>query len=1116
MKKLAPLYPILLSLILAAAVSAQMTTGSMNGTILDVQGAAVANADVTVTDPETGSTRTTTSGNLGSYTIRELPPGTYNVRVKASGFSTLEQKKVTLLVGQTLTLNYTLKPGAVSTILEVTSQAPLIETTSSQIGGSVSPTEVSSLPLSDRNFAGLETLVPGVRQAEGFDPTKTRVGNVSINGGDGRQIDSNVDGGDNKDLVVGGMVQNFTTEGIQEFGVLTNHYTAEAGHSVAGIVNVVTKSGTNTLHGSAFGLAQLSTLNRTNYFESLRPAQGGTCENSDVGRCKQKFHRWYYGGSFGGPVVKDKFFFFGAFEQKREPGALAPGQGVFNELTTFAQQTSGFAGGPYAFPVNSLPFPYLDTLATVKLDYKLSNLQNLALRYGRQKWTNPNDQVGNLNSPFRADGTQSNLDLNNFHDLTLGYNYAISPTKVNSLTLHVQDMVNLIGASPTHTFTYPVAGGSTWTNPNINFSDGSQVGQNVNVPQQTLIRKYQIRDDFNWTLGKHNLKFGTNWIYFAKMGGYFYFGASGYQLFFWDDPVCIAANNCPNGGANYANGISTPGALSEMAFSSGSGSTAQPPWHSLGLYGQDDYKITRRLTLNLGMRWDANIGFLRPMLGNSLNNSNRTIWWLKQSLIAMGAGMASDPGMQQISNLVSNTSALNRTTADWKEFQPRMGFAWDVLGTGRHVIRGGYGIARDQIFQNMTLFSVQQTQPTIYQTIFDEFTGGPPAGGEPPACYNGTGTFDLSAFCFGVSPLPSPGASVTDIAFGEVGRIASPRITDPWSQHASIGWAYQINPDYAFSVDYYHTLGTHEERVVNVNPQIRSVCDTRYGGDPSNPQCLGSSSARLMDLAFRNAGIALGDPSLDAGRFAQIYDYSTNNRSLYDGVNFQLKKRMNKRFMFQASYVLSWSRSWGGFPVASYGGSGLAITPQQQFAANEFNRTNFDERSRVVFSGVFDLPGGFQVAPVFQAASGRPYSMLAGGIDVDGDARPFVDRVCVGSTVSNPLYPGDENHTPFGCTMIKPNTLTGKPYIQMDLRASKYIKFGERSKLAVFAEFYNLFNRANFCNSYEENASLGPGQFNMPRAFCSGPSNAAFGGVSGYSAAAIPSLHTELGLRFEF
>jgi len=481
--------------------------------------------------------------------------------------------------------------------------------------------------------------------------------------------------------------------------------------------------------------------------------------------------------------------------------------------------------------------------------------------------------------------------------------------------------------------------------------------------------------------------------------------------------------------------------------------------------------------------------------------SNRTIWWLRQTELAAGSSIASNPGMQQINELVGSPGALNRTTADWHEFQPRLGFAWDVLGNGRHVIRGGYGIARDQIFQNITLFSVQQTQPTIYQTVFDYVGSNKPGNACVP-----TAPFNICAFRFGVDPLPAPTGLGSDIASGAVGRIVDPRITDPWSQQASLGWAYQINPDYAFSVDYYHILGTHEERVLNVNPTISAICDPTFGGNSADPRCLGATDARLMDLAFHDAGKALGNATLDAGRFAQIYDYGTNNRSMYDGINFQLKKRMSKRFMFQASYVLSWSRSWGGFPVASYGGSGLAVNPAQQFQPNEFARTNFDERNRFVGSGVFELPGKIEISPIFQAASGRPYSELAGA-DIDGDGRHILDRVCVSSTVADPIT------TP-GCAMIKPNTLTGKPFIEMDMRATKYFRFGDREKLSVFAEFYNLFNRANFCNSYEEDVNVST--FNTPRAFCSGPSNAAFGGVSGYSAAAVPSLHTELGMRFEF
>jgi Carboxypeptidase regulatory-like domain/TonB dependent receptor len=1091
-------------------VVAQEVGGTINGSVIDAQGAVVVNAEVTVTDPATGFSRKTVTGSTGNFSIPLLPPSTYTMRTQAKGFSTLEQKGIALQVGQVLTINQTLKPGATSEILEVTSEAPLIETSNSEVVGSVSPTEVASLPLLDRNFAGLETLVPGVRQAEGFDPTKTRVGNISVNGGDGRQVDTNVDGGDNKDLVVGGMVQNFTMEGIQEFNVITDHYTAEAGHSVAAVVNVISKSGTNTLHGSLFGLFQNSALNKNDYFT----LKGCEANNISASHCsKALLHKYHFGGSIGGPIVKDKLFFFGAFEQKREPGALITDSAAFADLTQFAAMTQSFPGGPYAFPVRSLPSPYVDNLATAKLDYKISDRQNLSLRYGRQKWTAPNDQLGN---PIITDGTQSNSDINNFHDLTITHNYTVTTNKVNSLNLHFQDMVNVIPGSPLHTFTYPVIGGGTVTNPNILLADGTSVGINANVPQQTLIRKYQFRDDFNWMHGKHNVKFGGNEIYFAKMGGYFY-SQLGYTLALWDNPACIAANNCDTAGSGglYPAGLQTPGAVQDILLNGGSGSTSQPPWHSLGLYFQDDYKMTSRFTLNLGLRWDANLHFLQSQLGSSLTDSNKGIWDLRQVMMN-SAFPASDPGAQRIAEIVGNVSNLRRRTSDLKEFQPRFGFAWDMLGNGKHLLRGGYGISRDQIFQNITLWSIQQSQATIYQAVFEATGSSAPGTG---CTETGTGPVAACTFRFGIDPLPTPPPATVDLAFGATPRLTNPKITDPWSQQMSFGYAWQVSPDYAFSVDYHHILGTHEERVLNMNPLIATVCDPNFGGNPANPRCVNGTGTRLMDFVFNTTGVpCVGDPVNcpggvgGIGRFNKIYDYSTNNRSMYDGINIQLRRRMSHHMMFQMSDVISSSRSWGGFPVASYGGSGLAITPEQQFASNEFARTNFDERNRFVFSGVFELPFGIGLEPIFTAASPRPYSFLT-GTDINGDGRVINDRVCVGSTLAAAIT------TP-GCTMIKPNTLSGKAYIEMDLGIDKSFKLGERAKIQINWQFYNLFNRANFCNSYEESWSAGlpadGGTFNTPRSYCGGPSNAAFGGVSGYGLAATKSLTSQFGFRFEF
>lgn len=1094
----------LFTLVLATCLVAQQTTATINGTVTDASGAVLAGAEITVTSAATANARTTVSGSAGDYTIAFLPPGTYSMKVAAKGFATVQQNGVTLQVGQTVTLNQTMKPGGANEVVEVTSAPPMVETSVSNVVGSVSPTEVSSLPIVVRNFANLETLIPGVRQAEGFDPTKTRVGNISVNGGDGRQVDTSVDGGDNKDLVVGGLVQNFSMEGIQEFNVETNRYTAEAGHSVAAVVNVVTKSGTNQVHGSVFGLFQNSALNKNDYF-TLQ-----TCANNGIssGNCpKPLLHEYQYGGSIGGPIIKDKLFFFGAFEQRREPGNLIVNPTSYSNLQIFQAETAGFPGGPYAQPVTNLPAPYTDTMWTAKLDWTINSKNSIFARYGGQKWTTSNDQLGSI---FNSDGSAGNGDINNFQDLAIQWTSTISPTKVNAYTVHFQDFANTIPSAPLNNFTYPVAGGGTVTNPNITFADGSTVGTNVNVPQETLIRKYQFEDVFSWTHNTHNMKMGGNWIYFSKMGGYFYSGL-GYFMTFWDNPNCIQTNTCAGG--DYPLGISTPGAIKEMFYSTGSGSTAQPPWSSLGLFFQDDWKVSPRLTLNLGLRWDANIDFLQPQLGQSQSTSNRGIYDMTQ-LMNNPNFPVNDPGAQTISYLVKNTGNLTRTTADWKEFQPRIGFAWDITGTGKHLLRGGYGIARDQIFQNLTLFSIQQTQPIIYQTVFDATTTFRPGAGPCTP----TAPVNLCTFQFGITPLPTPPAPTqSDLSFGAVPRIVSPTVTDPWSQQFGLGYAWQINNDYAFSVDYVHILGTDEERVLNQNPVISSVCDPAYGGNPANPRCVDGTGTRLMDYTFFKEGIFTTNPdgTKNYQRFAQMYDYNTNNRSFYDGINIQLRKRMSKRFMFQVSDVISWSRAWGGFPVASYGGSGLAVTPFQQFQPDEFNYTNFDERNRLVFSGVFNLPAGFSLNPIFTYATPRPYSFLAGS-DVNGDGRTVLDRVCQGTNIAgfNPNDPAQvAAATAPGCTMEKPNTLRGISYVDMDLRIDKVFNLGERAQLYLYWEFFDLFNRSNFCNSYEQSVGAGA-SFNTPQSYCNGPSNG--GTVSGFSAAAVPALSSQFGLRVNF
>ena len=230
----------------------------------------------------------------------------------------------------------------------------------------------------------------------------------------------------------------------------------------------------------------------------------------------------------------------------------------------------------------------------------------------------------------------------------------------------------------------------------------------------------------------------------------------------------------------------------------------------------------------------------------------------------------------------------------------------------------------------------------------------------------------------------------------------------------------------------------------------------------------------------------------------------TNNRSRFDTFNFQLRKRLSRSFLFQTNYVLSWSRSWGARPTSSYSGNAIAVTPEIQFASGEFGPTIFDERHRVVVSGVFQLPYGFEIAPIFQAASARPY-FFRSGVDTDGDGLIRIDRVCAGSTISTPLIAG--RNAPFLCRPVPVTSLRGDPFAQMDVRLGKAFRFaGERMSLRLYWEFFNLFNRNNFGNNFSENASAS--NFAQPLGY--------FGGNSGFGPAYGGPLRSQFGFRFEW
>jgi hypothetical protein len=992
------LFSIMTLCLLAASALAQVTTGDITGRVVDTQGNVVPNVTVSARQVATSQTRTVQSNEDGDYTIAQLPAGVYEVTAESKGFGKAVRQGVQVNVGTKQTLNFDLKPGELVETVDVSSNAALVETTRSELGGVVTPTQVQNLPLINRTFASLSVIMPEARPVGNFDPTKTRVGNIAVNGGDGRQIDVNVDGGDDKDNVVGSLLQNFAYESIQEFQVLQHRWTAESGRAVGGVINVVSKSGSNDFHGSGFFNFRNQSLRAKDFFEK---------QTTDP---KPSYNREEFGGSVGGRIIRDKLFFFGAFERFRERQDILVNPTLLPQIAAIP--------GVTASPL--IPTPYNDTLLTAKIDNTISGKQSMYYRFSFQKNDSPNDQ---FDPGLPSDLSGGNTNNNKLYSFLVNHTYTFSPSKLNQFTFHFQNFQNDIL--------------SVTDQPNLTFPS-VQSGANINVPQQTKQRKWQFRDDFSMIVGNHSLKFGGNYIY-TKLGGFFFFGANGYQLIWFDDPLTIKNNL--NG--LYPQGFATPGAVQSIQFNTGDGSTDQNPFHQLALYVQDDYKITPRLTLNLGLRWDANIRLLIDQ------TNNRTIKILEQL------------NNSRAQAITSNTANLSKLTPSFTEFQPRIGFAYDPTGSGRTVIRGGYGIFYDQIFQNLTLFSLQQTNPTIYQTVL-QLTN------------SAVGQGQLANFRFGVDPLPAPATiNNTELEFGAFGRINDPTLRDPYVQKFSIGFETQLGDKYTLSSDYVHTLGLHENRVQNINPQIRPICDPTFpGSTPTSPVCVRGASTRYFDFAFEQAG-------LGAGRLEQINMFTATNRSFYDSWTTTLRRRTRKMNLL-ASYVLSNSRSWGGQPVASYSGNAIAITPEQQFRPEEFGPTRIDERHRIVASGIFNVPWGIQLAPIVQFATARPFSSIT-GLDVDGDGRTTVDRICAGvdpTAVFNAIQSGagvPAAATAHGCTQARVNNLrsgfvvnsngsvqerSGR-YFNVDLRVMRAFKIGENVNINPYANFFNLFNVEN-------------------------------------------------------
>ncbi len=553
----------LLSGFTAIPVFGQVSTATLNGAVVDQQKGAVAGATVTAKDTATGIERSAQTNSDGIYTITNLPAGRYDVAVGAKGFARSVVKDLELEVGRASTADFSLSLAGTAEKVVVSEELIGVDTTSSSIEGVVNQRSIDDLPLNGRNFTELAFLLPGNTSAPSFDPTKARSIEVSSLGNLGRGTNTTVDGVEDNDSQIGGVSQNFTEESIQEFQVVTGRFSAEFGRAGFNALNIVSKSGGKDFHGGGF------LFFRDDALQAKGPFGGAV---------KPPFDREQFGGSVGGPIIKDKAFFFFAIERTREQGATTGGtRDTVNDVIT-----QGFASAPFR-----------EYLLTAKSDLVATSKDRISLRFSLQR--NNDIDPGTSRNGLLQDPNNFENQKNRFYQGVASWTRTLSNTKVNDLRVNFLYTENRI---------QPLTTSFQIVFPSIN------TGANFRADQGNIQHRDQIKDDLSLVSGRHTFKFGADYSHLSLPE------PTNFNLF---GPGLVFVT-CGDFAAQcgVANDSQIPVAFSlintqtlTQGFPGFGIRGAIPPTadDTVGLYVQDDWKVRPNLTFNLGLRWEYDNDF---------------------------------------------------------------------------------------------------------------------------------------------------------------------------------------------------------------------------------------------------------------------------------------------------------------------------------------------------------------------------------------------------------------------------------------------------------------------------------------------------------------------------